>query len=84
MRKILMMAVTAIVLMGTAVTTKAVSLLKSDDASIKQNKDNNLVLKHASELFGDVHYNLNGHGSHSSHVSHSSHNSHSSHYSSSS
>lgn len=76
----------ALVLMGVSVTTKAASLLKSSsDVSITQDNDEGLVLRHASELFGDNDMSLTGHSSHSSHRSHSSHSSHrshSSHYSS--
>ncbi len=77
-----MMVVAAVVLMGTAITTKAVSLLRVSDVSMSQHNDNGLVLKHASELFGSEQYAINQHGSHGSHTSHSSHVSHASHYSS--
>ena len=82
MRKILMTVATALVLLGTTVTTKAASLLRVADVSISQDNDNSLVLKHASELFGNSDMSMTGHTSHGSHGSHSSHSSHSSHYSS--
>ncbi|HBX51115.1 MAG TPA: hypothetical protein DEH02_08630 [Bacteroidales bacterium] len=72
----------ALVLMGTAVTTKAASLLKVSDVSISKDKGESLVLKHASQIFGDSEMSMTGHRSHGSHGSHSSHSSHSSHYSS--
>lgn len=81
-----MMVASAVVLMGVSASTKAASLLKiSSDVSISQDNDNGLVLKHASELFGDSDESMlshSSHKSHSSHSSHSSHKSHSSHYSS--
>jgi hypothetical protein len=82
MRKVFMTVVAVLVLMGTTVTTKAVSLLKSSEVSINQNENSNFVLKHASELFGNNALSMTAHGSHSSHASHASHASHSSHYSS--
>ena len=75
-----MMVVTAFVLLGTTVSTKAASLLKSSDVSIGQNKDNSLVLKHANQLFEN---NVMASPQHGSHGSHGSHASHASHYSSS-
>ena len=82
MRKLLMTVATALVLMGTTVTTKAASLLKSSDVSISQDNDNSLVLKHANQIFGISEMSMTGHTSHGSHGSHASHASHSSHYSS--
>lgn len=83
MRKVLMLVVASVVLMGTTVSTKAVTLLKGSSVSIK--KDNGFVLKHANQLFGNSDLSGTGHYSHSSHeshASHASHASHSSHYSS--
>lgn len=77
-----MMVVASVVLMGTTVSTKAVTLLKSTSVSIKKGNDNSLVLKHANQLFGNRDLSSTGHYSHSSHESHASHASHSSHYSS--
>ena len=79
MRKDLVMLVTAIVLLGTTVSTKAASLLRVSNVGINQNNDNSLVLKHANELFGGSEMSLTGHASHASHGSHGSHASHASH-----
>lgn len=73
MRKLLMAVVTGLVLMGASVTTKAASLLKSPGTGISKDKDSNLVLKHANQLFGTSN---SYHGSHRSHRSHASHKSH--------
>jgi hypothetical protein len=89
MRKVFMTMVVALALMGTTFTTKAASLLKLPSASTSQSKDNGLVLKHASQIYGTAsvlisqHVSHSSHGSHGSHGSHSSHSSHTSHYSSS-
>lgn len=71
----------ALVFLGSTATTKAASLLKRSDVSVSQTQNNNLVLKHASEIFGNNEMSVTGHASHASHSSHSSHASHSSHYS---
>ena len=76
MRKFLMMVATALVLMGTSVSTKAVRLLKTNDVGISVDKENSFILKHASELFGDNDMAMTSHTSHGSHGSHSSHSSH--------
>ncbi len=76
MRKILIPVAAALVLMGTIVTTKAAKLLKFSDVSISQGNDNGLVLKHASQLYGNSVMLLADHGSHGSHASHASHSSH--------
>jgi len=75
MRKSLMMVAAAFLLMGTTVTTKAATLLKVSKVSVSQNieDENGLVLKHASELFGNGEMSMAEHGSHSSHSSHASH-----------
>ena len=82
MRKVLMMVVTALVVLGTNVTAKAASLLKVSDVGISKNNDNSLVLKHANQLFENIVMASPQHSSHSSHSSHDSHASHASHYSS--
>lgn len=72
-----MMVVAALVFMGTSVTTKAASLLKVSDVSISKSNVNNLVLKHANQLFSEnAMSTMAEHGSHSSHSSHVSHSSH--------
>jgi len=73
-----MMVAAAFLLMGTTVTTKAATLLKVSKVSVSQNNDNEngLVLRHASELFGNSQLSMAKHGSHSSHSSHASHSSH--------
>ena len=76
MRKVFMMVVASVVLMGTTVSTKAASLLKGSSVSIRQNNDENLVLKHANQLFGKSELSSTGHTSHASHESHASHSSH--------
>ena len=75
MRKVLMTVAAVFLLLGTTVTTKAASLLKISNVSVSQNNgnDNGLVLKHASQLFGNSEMSLTGHGSHGSHGSHASH-----------
>ena len=75
MRKVFMMVVASVVLMGTTVSTKAASLLNISGVSIKNN-DENLVLKHANQLFGKSELSSTGHTSHASHESHASHSSH--------
>ncbi len=82
MRKLIMTVVAAVVFMGTTVTTKAVNLTRSSKVGINQQKDNDLVLKHANDVYGYEMNAVNQHYSHSSHSSHVSHASHSSHYSS--
>ena len=65
-----------LVLLGASVSTKAASLLRSNEVSISADNDNSLVLKHASQLFENTQMSVAGHGSHASHASHSSHSSH--------
>lgn len=84
MRKLIIAVAAGFIMMGTTVTTKAASLIKGADVSYKKYEDNNLVLKHAKEIFGNERFAVNQHASHSSHVSHASHNSHNSHNSHSS
>jgi len=68
-----MTVATALVLMGTTVTAKAASLIRPTAVGISQDKDNSLVLRHASELSGKSDLSMAEHGSHGSHGSHASH-----------
>ena len=82
-----MTVATALVLMGTSVTTKASSLFRGSEVNVSKDNGNSFVLKHANELFSNNvmaspdHYSHSSHVSHASHASHASHSSHSSHYS---
>ena len=77
-----MAVATALVLMATTVSAKTVNLIKEYGVKSTEDRDHGLVLKPASQLFGNGNILFAQHDSHSSHASHASHSSHASHYSS--